>query len=287
MATDALTAYRRDTQAGKDSLLVCDTKEMADALNRRLHRETIDADAPTVTAARGHRIAVGDLIISRRNDPTIGILQATEKSQRADPVRNGNRWRVYAVDPDNQRIAARRLTDGARTVFTGDYLREQITHGYAITVHSAQGVTADTTHAVLSENTSRAVLYVAMSRGREANTVFLVQRLDRDEHGNPRPRADRDCRSVLTSRHAADFARSIIANDGNQPRTAHDITHDAGESPSIPERLSALSSRMQRQAARRRGLYLEWQRAQCGTAPQLQRDVSRGRHTELSLRVGR
>ena len=32
--------------AGKNALLVCDTTEMCDALNRRLHDETIDADAP-------------------------------------------------------------------------------------------------------------------------------------------------------------------------------------------------------------------------------------------------
>ena len=78
MADDALTAYRADVAAGRDALLVCDTKEMADALNQRLHDETIDADAPTVTAARGHRIGVGDLIISRRNDPTLGVFDATD-----------------------------------------------------------------------------------------------------------------------------------------------------------------------------------------------------------------
>jgi ATP-dependent exoDNAse (exonuclease V) alpha subunit len=47
----------------------------------------------------------------------------------------------------------------------GDYVRLNITHRYAITVHTAQGVTADTTDAVLGENTSRALLYVAMTRG--------------------------------------------------------------------------------------------------------------------------
>ena len=73
MAADALAAYRADAAAGKDALLVCDTTEMADALNQRLHHETVGADAPTVTGARGHRIAVGDLIITRRNDPTIEL----------------------------------------------------------------------------------------------------------------------------------------------------------------------------------------------------------------------
>ena len=151
MASDALTAYRADITMGKDALLVCDTTEMCDALNRRLHDETIDADAPTVTAARGHRVGVGDVIISRRNGLTLGVYDATDIDKPADPVRNGNRWRVYAVDPDNDRIAARRMSDGTRGAFSGEYLREHITHGYAITVHSAQGVTADTTHAVLGE----------------------------------------------------------------------------------------------------------------------------------------
>ena len=42
-------------------------------------------------------------------------------------------------------------------------------------MHSAQGVTADTTHAVLGENTTRALLYVAMTRGRESNTAYLYR----------------------------------------------------------------------------------------------------------------
>jgi ATP-dependent exoDNAse (exonuclease V) alpha subunit len=173
MAHHALAAHR----AGKDALLVCDTVEMRDAINRRVHDESIAADAPTVTAARGHRIAVGNLIISRRNDPTVTIYEATQNVPAADPVRNGNRWRVIAVDTEHNRIAARRLGDGARAAFSGDYLRQHITHGYAVTVHSAQGATADTTHAVLGENTTCAMLYVAMTRGRESNSAYLYEHI--------------------------------------------------------------------------------------------------------------
>ena len=63
MAADALTAYQADTAAGKDALLICDTTEMADVLNERIHNESLDARAPTVTGARGHRIGAGDLIL--------------------------------------------------------------------------------------------------------------------------------------------------------------------------------------------------------------------------------
>ena len=58
-------------------------------------------------------------------------------------------------------------TGSARRLSDGDYVREHITHGYAVTVHTAQGVTADATHSVLGEKATRAALYVAMTRGRE------------------------------------------------------------------------------------------------------------------------
>ena len=53
LAHDALAAYRGAVAADKDALLVCDSWEMADALNRSLHDETITGDTSTVTAARG------------------------------------------------------------------------------------------------------------------------------------------------------------------------------------------------------------------------------------------
>ena len=98
MATDALAGYRADVAAGNDALLVCDTNEMANALNQRLHNDTIPTDAATVTAARGH---------------------------------------VIVVDPPNHRLAAQRLGDGAHATLEGDYLREHVTLGYAATVHTA------------------------------------------------------------------------------------------------------------------------------------------------------
>jgi hypothetical protein len=182
-----------------------------DALNRRLHHDTIDTDAPTVTGSRGHRIAVGDLIISRRNDTTIELRNTNDPAAEQNPVRNGHRWRVSAISLDNNCLAARRLADNTQAVFDGDYVREQITHGYAVTVHSAQGVTADTTHAVLGENTTRSMLYVAMTRGRETNGAYIYETATEQEYGlNPLPGAHVMCRG--TAQHAGRLARAIIAN---------------------------------------------------------------------------
>ena len=222
MAHDALTAYQADLANGHDALLICDTTEMVRALNQRLHEQRIGRDEHTLTVANGEQVGVGDLIISRRNDPDVTILDKPGATEPASMVRNGNRWRVAAIDSEKYRIAAVRLDDGAGVVFSGDYLREHVNLGYAVTVHSAQGVTADTSHAVLGENTTRNLLYVAMTRGRHTNAAHLYERV---AETTEQPighiallRGD--------SAQAAQLARSLVTNH-NSSQTAHQIAAQA------------------------------------------------------------
>jgi len=130
MATDALDAYLAYRTMGKDALLICDTWEMADALNRRLH-DTFASDGPTVTVARDQRVSIGDIIMSRSNDITITVRSSPESqtSDHAEQVRNGNRWRVAGLDSASNRVAAERLSDNARVVFDTDYLKKHVTLG--------------------------------------------------------------------------------------------------------------------------------------------------------------
>ncbi|WP_180984727.1 AAA family ATPase, partial [Mycobacterium avium] len=224
MAHDALTAYQTDLDAGKDSLLMTDRWEVCDALNTRLHHQTVAPQAPTVAGARGHRIGVGDVIISRRNDATVPVIDATDHTQAADPVRNGHRWRVYKIDPDNHRVYARRLTDGARAMFAGEYLAEHVHYGYAVTVHASQGatagdaLTAGTAHAILSESASRNLAYVALTRGRDANHVYTYENSTADDYLAEHVQAAQGHRGVHaaqrgTSREAAASLRAILGRD--------------------------------------------------------------------------
>jgi hypothetical protein len=256
MAQDALTGYRADTAAGKNSLLLCDTTEMTDALNHRLHNDTIASAAPTVSAARGHRIAAGDLILTRRNDPTIEMRNTNADPGQFDSVRNGNRWRVAAIDPAGNRLAAERLDDGARTVFEGEYLREHVSLGYAVTVHTAQGTTADTTHAVLGETASRSLLYVGMTRGRDTNTTYIYERTSGDsEYGHQEP--DGAHHLYRGDGHdAAALLRAILAND-EIPVTAHDY---AAHTPAtaLPVRVRSLLNRRAKAVHCRETTYESW-----------------------------
>jgi conjugative relaxase-like TrwC/TraI family protein len=224
MAADALDGYLTDQKLGKDSLLICDTWEVADALNRRLH-DTLTTPGPAAQGAREQQLRVGDLIVSRRNDATIGVRPGAghTRADGMDQVRNGNRWRVIAVDPETNRVAAERLTDHVRTTFERDYLAEHVTLGYAVTVHSAQGVTTGTAHAVIADTATRSMAYVAMTRGRDINHAYLYTRDDTGiEHGHSGSAAEAEIHQLRrgTKYTAAHHLRSITAND-DRPRTMH------------------------------------------------------------------
>ena len=103
MAADATTAYIKARAEGKDVAILCDTWEIADAINQRLHDHFTDPDAPSVQVARDQQVRAGDLIISRHNDATLAVHPGTHhrRGAQVDQVRNGNRWRVIGVDTTN------------------------------------------------------------------------------------------------------------------------------------------------------------------------------------------
>lgn len=256
MAADALAAYTADTELGRDALLVCDTTEMADALNRRIHNERGDRNAPSVLGARGQQISVGDLIISRRNDPTIAFHRSTPTPESLPTVRNGNRWRVAAVDTKTNRVAAERLDDKARVVFDSDYVRDHVSLGYAVTVHSAQGVTADASIAVLREDTSRNLLYVAMTRGRQANIAHIYERsTEASEFGQRQPDGTHVAQRGDGS-EAATLIHGILANDESVV-TAHDYSARA-DGEALPARVRGLLKMRTTAIERRKESYQAW-----------------------------
>jgi hypothetical protein len=264
MAADALGAYQQARVQGRDALLVCDTWEIADALNRRLHDAHTNSDTAAVTGAHGQRISVGDLILSRRNDPTIALHANLNQTSidGPDQVRNGNRWHVVAVGAERNRLAAERLGDGARVVFDGDYLTEHVSLGYAATVHAAQGVTADTALAVLGANASRAMAYVALTRGRNANHAYIYQRSTNEaDHQHSTPVIDPQIHTVHrgTTYTAAHLLGTILAND-ERPTTMH-TTAEHIPADQHPVEIADLMVRNETRRTKREAVWGEHQRA--------------------------
>ena len=70
--------------------------------------------------------------------------------------------------------------------------------GYAITAHRAQGSTVDTAHAIVhSPEVTRESLYVAMTRGRESNRVYVATDQHHLEEHQHRDDLEMSARSIL------------------------------------------------------------------------------------------
>jgi hypothetical protein len=264
MAEAATNAYIAARDGGKDAAIVCDTWEIADAINRRLHGTYTDASVPGVRVARDQDVRAGDIIISRNNDATLDVRPGPQQQRGdgVDQVRNGNRWRVVAVDADNGRIAAERLTDSARVVFEGEYRREHITLGYATTLHAAQGITVGSTirqgacFTVLSERASRAMAYVGMTRGKDENHAFIYQPITGEsDHEHARITSGTQIHTMRRGNKyaAAHYFRMILAND-DRPRTMH-AEAERTDRELLPDVVSAL---LDRHDQRRRTRAAHW-----------------------------
>ncbi|WP_406817136.1 MobF family relaxase [Mycobacterium sp. M23085] len=259
MAADATTAYIKARAQGKDAAILCDTLEIADAVNQRLHDHYTNPNAPSVRVARDQQVRVGDLILSRRNESSMTVQPGTQQRRvtQVDRVRNGNRWRVVAVDPTQGRILAERLTDNARVIFEGDYLREHVTLGYAGTVHSAQGMTIGNQHqrgicwTILSDRASRAMAYVAMTRGRDENHLAIYPLVTSEAHQHHQGTDTGIHRMYRGTRHAAAYAlHTIVTANDDRAHTMHSVA-DRTDRELLPMVVAALLDRNDRRRADR------------------------------------
>jgi Ti-type conjugative transfer relaxase TraA len=106
----------------------------------------------TISTERGQRqFATGDRIMFLRNDRELG-------------VKNGSLGEIERVSPKHVAV---KLDDGRSIGFdTKSYAH--IDHGYAATIHKAQGVTVDRAHVLATPGLDSHASYVALSRHRES-----------------------------------------------------------------------------------------------------------------------
>ena len=193
MLDAAYTAWRRDKTAGLSTVMIAGTSTTVAELNQRARADLIAAgtvEPVGVPLRDGTTAGVGDEVATRDNDRCL-----TTGNGRW--VKNGDRWQVSGRFA-NGSLAVRRLERtgapyGQAIVLPADYVLEQVELGYATTVHRAQGSTVDTVHAILDPQTAtRELLYVALTRGRTANHVYVPTDQPtgvedhHDEHGQER-----------------------------------------------------------------------------------------------------
>jgi hypothetical protein len=137
---------------------------------RPARRRASSTDGPTVRL-RDNVASVGDHIVTRRNDRRL-------RTSSRGWVVNGDVWTVIAVHPTAPRRPPAR--DGSTITLPADYLAEHTHLAYATTAHRAQGMTVDVCHAAITADTSHEQLYVAATRGRHGNHLWVIVDSDRD-----------------------------------------------------------------------------------------------------------
>ena len=183
-ADHAYTSWVADRNAGHDALMLASTHEAVNALNERARADRLAANpnAPrgSVALSDGLRGGVGDIICTRRNERSL-------RTSATDWVRNGDRWEVAELHA-NGSVTARNLDTRRQITLPARYVSDHVTLGYASTIHAAQGMTADTCHVVGADTLSRQLLYVAMTRGRHGNHIYLST-AETDPHNVTTPKA--------------------------------------------------------------------------------------------------
>ncbi len=178
---DLIDRWDRERQASPDKsrIILTHTNDEVRALNeaaRERMREAGDlGDDVRLTVERGERsFASGDRVMFLQNERGLGVKNGT----------------LGTVEQVSERSMSVRTDDGRSVSFDlKDY--DRIDHGYAATIHKAQGMTVDRTHVLATPGLDAHGSYVALSRHRDgmdlhygrddfADEDRLVRTLSRD-----------------------------------------------------------------------------------------------------------
>jgi len=247
---ELIERWDRDRKAspGDTRIILTHTNDEVRELNAAA-RERLRASGElgrdvTIRAERGERqFADGDRIMFLRNERGFG-------------VKNGTLGTVEQMTP--QRMAVR--TDDGRSVAfdTKDYAH--LDHGYAATIHKAQGMTVDRAHVLATPGMDSHGAYVALSRHRDSVALHygrddftdqskLVRTLSR-ERGKDMA-SDYRPEQVFAERRGISFRERIVEIARQLPERAKSIF--AGFRPQA-HKLEALPAEQPRLSDQRRAV---------------------------------
>ncbi len=154
---DLIDRWDRDRQASPDRsrIILAHTRDEVRELNEAARERMRDAgdlgDDVRLAVERGERsFASGDRVMFLRNERGLGVKNGT----------------LGTIEQVSERSMSVRTDDGRSVSFDlKDY--DHIDHGYAATIHKAQGMTVDRTHVLATPGMDAHGSYVALSRHRD------------------------------------------------------------------------------------------------------------------------
>lgn len=163
-------AWRADAATGEKSLMIAPTNDDTRQLNDRARADRIAArqvESEGVTLHDGTQAGRGDLIVTRNNESRLRLRNGR------DMVLNGDVWTVEERHRDGG-LSVRHLQHGGRIRLPSSYVAADVELAYATTIHRAQGMTVDKVHALVDGAVSRVQAYVALTRGRLRNSLYVI-----------------------------------------------------------------------------------------------------------------
>ncbi|MBO9621532.1 MAG: Ti-type conjugative transfer relaxase TraA [Sphingomonas sp.] len=150
----------RSTAPDENRIILTHTRGEVEALNRLARARLREAgqiggevEIGTVRGAR--QFAPGDRVMFLRNERALG-------------VKNGSLGKIESINAARMAVV---LDDGRAVAFDlKDYAA--VDHGYASTIHKAQGVTVDRAYVLATPGLDRHAAYVALSRHRDAVELY-------------------------------------------------------------------------------------------------------------------
>ena len=172
--TAAIDAWWAHHTAGFNAQLIAGTRAEARLLNTLARHQATTAGhltGPALTV-RNRVFQVGDRIVLLANMPGQHDLDTGRRCR----VDNGMIATITHIDHPTSSINIA-LGNGRHIALTGTYVQAgSIDHGYATTIHKAQGLTCDHIHVVGPAGLYREAAYVAVSRARHTAHLYATVR---------------------------------------------------------------------------------------------------------------
>jgi hypothetical protein len=145
-----------------------------------------------------------------------------KRNDRRCGVDNGDRGRVVAVDPARGSLLVRcgdrqAMLDTAYLSSLTSEGEPTLLHAYAITGHVAQGMTVDRSYVLADEGIDQEWAYVALSRGRESNQLYLTAQPDQARAEFAPAAADTRDPIARLAAHLQNSGGQILAIDSGEP----------------------------------------------------------------------
>ncbi len=241
-ARDALVMrYFEDRYLTPDqsSLILAHRKADVRQLNERIREVRRDAGelGPGIKL-NGREFAAGDRVLFLRNDHTGRDVRTVEGEGRG--VKNGTLGTL--LEADAKRLQVR--LDSGRTVELDPRVYDRLDHGYAATIHKAQGATVDRAYVLASRGFDRNLSYVALTRHRHQLMLYADQETFADPEQLTR-NLGREPRKDLVRDYRPASAEPISPAPPPKPELARAFA-DPPSIDATPERLAKVETAMLR-----------------------------------------